>query len=637
MVVVVFLSTLGANCAVAAPDSNGEAIKAHIEQGLIDLQEYKQSMFLTLDKGQARLIRLTNAVTRTSISDPSIAEPVVLSECQIALVAKTVGHATLTLWDVDGNVVHIGLRVKGKDELLTPFEKLAEPAYHVLSGEISESRVPIASVGSIDLEECSTTRIQSATDDDSLSHKSPSTSKQPERKPNPPPWSLSVPHFDSHHTSHPITIIGTIEPCQKDTTVHLEVPEAKVYRVDHALTKWSVSDPTVSEPVIVSDREIVLLGKKSGRSVIGLWDEAGNKIGIEARVRNHQVAVKSIFRFFAERIEHHFLRRGAAAIPAVVAQPVEFQEIRSSLNMALAKSQATLFKTQNHIVRLFTSDPTIVDLIPSEDGLYIWGKSPGRATAFLWDDQGNIEGVNLHVTASQYAGSSSAQPFAPGTKNPLPTLAEHSGLKGPFRGVECWAMTKKTVWEFPGEESSFFEHPQYEGTTARCINFNNEGVKALNDKKYELAITKFLESLEIDSKYQLACDNLATTYNNYGLTLRERPKEAIKKFHLAFCLDPISKIALLNIEGIIRVMGMDPNSFNDRIILAEQAAAIEDLAGSVIEYQAALQIKNDPAQRHKLIDALKRLQNVSDQLPLKLFRPAESEKALAGEPIDQRR
>jgi hypothetical protein len=145
---------------------------------------------------------------------------------------------------------------------------------------------------------------------------------------------------------------------------------------------------------------------------------------------------------------------------------------------------------------------------------------------------------------------------------------------------------------------------------------------------------KFLESLKIDSKYQLASNNLATTYNNYGLTLRERPKEAIKKFHLAFCLAPISKIALLNIEGIIRALEMDPNSFNDRIILAEQAAAIGDLAGSVIEYQTALQIKNDPAQRHKLIDALKRLQDVSDQLPLKLFRPSESEKALAREPID---
>jgi tetratricopeptide (TPR) repeat protein len=239
------------------------------------------------------------------------------------------------------------------------------------------------------------------------------------------------------------------------------------------------------------------------------------------------------------------------------------------------------------------------------------------------------------VTPSHYVGSSTAQFFAPSSNNPLPKLAEHSGLKEPFRRVECWELEKKTVWEFPEEKSSFSEDSRYEDKMARCINFNNEGVTALNNQKYELAITKFLESLKLDDKYQIAYDNLAITYNHYGLALRERPKEALKLFHLAFCLKPSSQINLMNIEGIIRVMGMDPNAFNDRITLAEQATTIGDLPGSVVEYQAALKIKDDPSERHKLIDALKKLQDGSDQLPLRLVRPSEREKALAREPFHQ--
>jgi tetratricopeptide (TPR) repeat protein len=197
-------------------------------------------------------------------------------------------------------------------------------------------------------------------------------------------------------------------------------------------------------------------------------------------------------------------------------------------------------------------------------------------------------------------------------------------------------MAKKTVWEFPGEESSFSEYPQIDGKMARCINFNNQGVTALNQEQYELAITKFVESLKIDPQYQLARDNLATTYNNYGIKLCERPRDALKQFHLAFSIDPLDVNTIRNIEGIIRMMGMNPNSFNDRITLAEHAGASGDFAGAVIEYQAALQIKDDPAQRQKLISAQKILKAAAaDQFPLTLFRPAESEKAIPPAAIDQ--
>ena len=48
---------------------------------------------------------------RTSISDPAIAEPVVVAENQIVLLGKAPGTATFVLWDDAGNSVAIDLRV----------------------------------------------------------------------------------------------------------------------------------------------------------------------------------------------------------------------------------------------------------------------------------------------------------------------------------------------------------------------------------------------------------------------------------------------------------------------------------------------------------------------------------------------
>jgi Tfp pilus assembly protein PilF len=58
------------------------------------------------------------------------------------------------------------------------------------------------------------------------------------------------------------------------------------------------------------------------------------------------------------------------------------------------------------------------------------------------------------------------------------------------------------------------------------IGLNNEGVKALNANDYSLATAKFLEALRLDPTYRLALDNLAITYNNYGLQLRKKQSGA---------------------------------------------------------------------------------------------------------------
>jgi Flp pilus assembly secretin CpaC len=79
--------------------------------GTVDLEEFKSTNILDLKVSQSRTFKLKNKIVRTSISDPSIAEPVVVSENQIVLLGKAPGGATLVLWDDAGNSAAIDLRV----------------------------------------------------------------------------------------------------------------------------------------------------------------------------------------------------------------------------------------------------------------------------------------------------------------------------------------------------------------------------------------------------------------------------------------------------------------------------------------------------------------------------------------------
>jgi Flp pilus assembly secretin CpaC len=79
--------------------------------GTVDLEEFKSTNVIDLKVSQSRTFKLKNKIVRTSISDPSIAEPVVVTENQIVLLGKSPGGATLVLWDDAGNSMAVDLRV----------------------------------------------------------------------------------------------------------------------------------------------------------------------------------------------------------------------------------------------------------------------------------------------------------------------------------------------------------------------------------------------------------------------------------------------------------------------------------------------------------------------------------------------
>src|SRR6185437_3930872 len=138
--------------------------------------------------------------------------------------------------------------------------------------------------------------------------------------------------------------------------------------------------------------------------------------------------------------------------------------------------------------------------------------------------------------------------------------------------------------------------------SSQVIGLNNDGVKALNSSNYQLAIQKFEAALKLDPNYKLARDNLAIAHNNYGLQLRNTPAEALKQFHQALYLNMSNATTMQNVDGIIKMMGKDPHSFADRVALGDQARLAADFVGAIIEYSAALKLKDDAKIHVKLGD-----------------------------------
>ncbi|CAN5554744.1 hypothetical protein BH10CYA1_BH10CYA1_25420 [soil metagenome] len=152
------------------------------------------------------------------------------------------------------------------------------------------------------------------------------------------------------------------------------------------------------------------------------------------------------------------------------------------------------------------------------------------------------------------------------------------------------------------QSSGFFPANMAWADANQVISLNNEGVKALNASNYQLAIQKFEAALKQDPNYKLARDNLAIAHNNYGLQLRTNPPEALKQFHQALYLNQSNATTMQNVEGIIRMMGKNPQSFADRVALGDQARLAADFVGAIIEYSAALKIKDDAKIHIKLGD-----------------------------------
>ncbi|MBK9622836.1 MAG: tetratricopeptide repeat protein [Candidatus Obscuribacter sp.] len=158
---------------------------------------------------------------------------------------------------------------------------------------------------------------------------------------------------------------------------------------------------------------------------------------------------------------------------------------------------------------------------------------------------------------------------------------------------------------------------------ATLIGLNNDGVRAINQQNYPLAIQKLEEAMKMDPTYKKARDNLSVAYNNYGGSFKNNPTEAIKLFHKAAMLDPTNPITLGNLASIIKVMGKDPNNFATRVALGDACRKAADFAGAIVEYREALKLKDDPKTHENLGDVY-RVRDQTDDAILEYQAAARS-------------
>lgn len=158
----------------------------------------------------------------------------------------------------------------------------------------------------------------------------------------------------------------------------------------------------------------------------------------------------------------------------------------------------------------------------------------------------------------------------------------------------------------PGPLAQSFAEPDSTGRNFEATNaeksplkLNNEGVAALKQNDFQLAIAKLSEALKLDPSYSLAKSNLAIVHNNLGLSYASKDLiAAIREFHKSMEISP-SAITEKNINDAMKRLGKDPNSAADREALGDIERKQAEFAGAEYEYEKACSIKDSNALREK--------------------------------------
>ena len=95
---------------ITAAKSNTDRTSPEAEP--LKIRENKVTLQINLKVSQSRVFKIdNNRIMRTSMSDPGIAEPVVVCENQFYLLGKHPGHTTFFLWDDYGRIIGIDVHV----------------------------------------------------------------------------------------------------------------------------------------------------------------------------------------------------------------------------------------------------------------------------------------------------------------------------------------------------------------------------------------------------------------------------------------------------------------------------------------------------------------------------------------------
>lgn len=139
---------------------------------------------------------------------------------------------------------------------------------------------------------------------------------------------------------------------------------------------------------------------------------------------------------------------------------------------------------------------------------------------------------------------------------------------------------------------------------------NNEAAEAIKKGKFEQAVKLLQPITEKHPDYEFARKNLTIAYNNYGLKLaRHNTKDSAEKFRSALYFSPGEATARRNLNAVIKELGKDPNSYEDRVELGNEQLRAGAPRMAFVEFTEALRLRNTPSVRRKLAEVCLQLEN----------------------------
>jgi Flp pilus assembly secretin CpaC len=596
--------------------------------GVLELEEYRKTQPIEVNASQSKLFLIKNRIVRTSVADPGIAEPVVLGENILVLLGKNRGETTLQVWDDLGGEVHLNVIVHhNSGPLHSLFLETPTTLFDFLRRQRMKRSKAFVSNPKLELKECADPREskdktyleQIATELATLSKVSVSptistTDQKLQQAQNISVKSLQtrskgLPRTDELTVSggQTVVIASGYKTKEATRTIDLCTSQSRTFRTRQNLAKLTTSDPAIAEPIAISNNEFVLLGKAPGKTTFEVEGASGNALAVTLKVNKpHNKLISSILAIsgiFAKKSDNN----DRAPLPPVIVDEIELCEQIPTETITLKPYQPKFFNTSDSLVRTSIADPGHVDqVLLSATQTALVGKNPGRTTAFLWDNAGNLGAINLLVTGDQPPKQSGLQSGSKAQPSPISNTNDSSILSQTSSKSSCeiWTGSRKDVVSVTS-----FNHQGFSAKTSDSANrdtliaLNNEAVLALEVFDYAKAIELLEKALTLDPTYKSARENLAITYNNFGLSLQKKPAEAICYFHHAVFLDATNLTTQENLAGIIRKLGKDPNSFSDRLDLGDEALRTQDTKGAIVEYEAALQLREDSAARDSLAKA----------------------------------
>ncbi len=110
--------------------------------------------------------------------------------------------------------------------------------------------------------------------------------------------------LETSGTAIPAVVTGTVELEEFKTSniIDLKISRSRTFKLLHKIVRSSVSDPTIFEPIFVSENQLVLLGKNAGTGTFVLWDDVGGSLTLSINVTKDYTQLQAMIREIDPRI-----------------------------------------------------------------------------------------------------------------------------------------------------------------------------------------------------------------------------------------------------------------------------------------------------------------------------------------------